>query len=228
MKNGKYSKNSGAKAGLNKSLALVLVLVLVLGCAVGGTIAWFTDKTDDVVNTFTVGNIDIKLEETWNTDADGDGTNDSWSAALIPGFTYTKDPKVTVEAGSEDCWLFVKFVEKNSPSDYLTYTSTLTEANGWTQGDGTEIPADVWYREVSKSETDFVRYLLEGTGNGDLKNGYVTVKDTVVKAGSTSGVVMPDAANTPELSYTAYAVQLYKTNGVKFTAAEAWDIAPTT
>lgn len=36
---------------------------------------------------------------------------------------------------------------------------------------------------------------------------------------------MADAAKA-ELVYTAYATQLYKSNGVEFSAAEAWDNVP--
>ena len=83
-----------------RTLALILALVLVFGAAVGGTIAYLTDTTDPVTNTFTVGKVDITLTETFNTDTDNDGTNDAWKAQLIPGTTYAKDPVVTVTANS--------------------------------------------------------------------------------------------------------------------------------
>lgn len=187
----------------------LLALVLVLGCAVGGTIAWLTAETAPVVNTFTVGDINIDLTETFNTDTNNDGENDAWQAQLIPGFNYTKDPKVSVAAGSEDCYLFVKFEENNNPSTYLNYTSTLTAANGWTQGNGTDIPANVWYRKVMASDTTRSWELLSGNT--------ISVKDSLTKA------TMPAANATPKLVYTAYAVQLYKSAGVEFPAAEAWD-----
>ena len=36
-----------------KTVALLLSLVLVFGVVAGGTLAWLTQKTDSVVNTFT-------------------------------------------------------------------------------------------------------------------------------------------------------------------------------
>ena len=36
-----------------KTLALLLALVLLAGGVIGGTLAWLTDKTDPVKNTFT-------------------------------------------------------------------------------------------------------------------------------------------------------------------------------
>lgn len=188
-----------------KTLALLLALVLVFGAAVGGTIAYLTDTTGPIANTFTVGKVDITLTETFNTDTNNDNKNDAWKAQLIPGTTYTKDPVVTVTGDSEDCWLFVKFEEKNSPKTYLDYTSNLTDANGWTQGDGTNIPDDVWYRAVNK--TDPIKSFQL------LANNTVTINSTTV-----TNETM-DTASKAELVYTAYACQK---SGFS-TAAAAWD-----
>ena len=50
-----------------KTVALLMSLVLIFGVAVGGTIAWLMDTTKEVVNTFTVGKVDIDLTETGST-----------------------------------------------------------------------------------------------------------------------------------------------------------------
>lgn len=198
-----------------KTLALLLALVLVFGAAVGGTIAYLTDTTDPVTNTFTVGKVDITLTETFNTDTNNDQKNDAWQAQLIPGTTYAKDPVVTVTNDSEDCWLFVKFEEKNNPTNYLDYTSNLTEANGWTQGDNTNIPSNVWYRAVAKDATVKSFQLL--AGNDDYATGCISVKNTV-----TNGDM--DTASDAQLVYTAYACQ--KAN---MSAIDAWTaVKPTT
>ena len=82
-----------------KSLALVLALAMIVVCVVGGTLAWLIATTGSVTNTFTYGDINIKLEETDATvAADGSATKEF---KMIPGYTITKDPKVTVLAGSE-------------------------------------------------------------------------------------------------------------------------------
>ena len=193
-----------------RTLALILALVLVFGAAVGGTIAYLTDTTDPVTNTFTVGKVDITLTETFNTDTNGDQKNDAWKAQLIPGTTYTKDPVVTVTADSEDCWLFVKFEEKNDAATYLNYTSNLTAENDWTRGDGTNIPSNVWYRAVNKADATKSFHLLDGDT--------VTINSTAV-----TNENMNTAANA-QLVYTAYACQ--KAN---MTAVDAWAaVNPTT
>lgn len=191
-----------------KTLALLLALVLVFGAAVGGTIAYLTDTTDPITNTFTVGKVDITLTETFNTDTNSDRTNDAWKAQLIPGTTYTKDPIVTVTNDSEDCWLFVKFEEIGNPTTYLTYTSNLTTANGWTRGDGTNIPTNVWYRAVNKTDATKSFQLL--AGDSTYPTGCISVKDTVTNDNMA-------AASNAQLVYTAYACQK---SG--FTAATAW------
>ena len=135
---------------MKKSIALVLALVLVVGGVVGGTIAWLTDKTEEIKNTFTVGNIDIELAET------------TTNYKMIPGETIAKDPVVTVVGGSEDCWLFVEITESDNLDDFITYAP----AAGWTV-----LEENVIYREVAAAEADQEFAVLEGnevTVNGDV------------------------------------------------------------
>lgn len=180
----------------SRAFIALLALVLVIGCVAGGTVAWLVATTDTVTNTFTYGNINIALAETT-------GTN----YKIIPGTNIAKDPKVTVAADSEACWLFVKVEETGTfVADKVTYAI----ANGWTQGDGTEIPSNVYYREVSAEDakTGVNYYVL--AGNATYPNGVITVSADLTKEN------IP-AAN-PTLKITAYAVQ--KENIT--TAADAW------
>ena len=91
-----------------KMMALVLCVALVAVAAVGATMAYFTD-TQEVNNTFTVGNVRITLDETTVNEL-GEKTSDVRTTKgnaykLIPGHTYTKDPTVTVKKGSEKCYV---------------------------------------------------------------------------------------------------------------------------
>ena len=188
---------------MKKKLTTVLAIVLVVALSVAGTYAYLTDKTATIKNTFTVGSVDITLTETFNTDTNKDNKPDAWKMQLIPGTSAVKDPTVTVKANSEKCYLFVKFEEKNSPTTYLTYTSTLTDANGWTKLEG---ESNVWYRVVNKAAADTSFVLLQADDKGNM----VTVKDNVTNDN------MADAAKA-ELVYTAYACQF---EGM--TAEQAW------
>lgn len=189
---------------MKKKIAVAAAaFALVLCFAVGGTLAWLTAQTNTITNTFTKGDVKISLTETWNTTTDGSSEPNAWQAQLIPGKTYGKDPTVEVLSDTNvDCWLFVKFEEVNDAATYLDYTSTLTEANGWTQGDGTDIPENVWYREVKADDSVKEWHLL--------KDDEVTIKGSVTEDD------MDDAADA-KLVYTAYAAQ--KDN---LTAAGAW------
>lgn len=97
-----------------KLLILLLALVLLLGCAAGGTLAWLMTNTAPVINTFTVGNVDITLKEhaldvttgQWQmpeTLTDVGNTN----IQALPGREIMKDPTLTVLKGSEECYVRV-------------------------------------------------------------------------------------------------------------------------
>lgn len=196
-KQGGFNMSKRKKKGVSTKVFLsLLALVLVVGCAVGGTIAWLTATTEPVVNTFTYGKIKIELTETTGTEY-----------KIIPGVNISKDPKVTVKAGSEACWLFVKVAEKGTfVADRVNYSI----ANGWTALDATNHPG-VYYREVDAVTADTDFYVL--AGDTTYPNGVVTVSENLTKA-----EVNSVAATQPTLTFTAYAVQK---DGIN-TAAEAW------
>lgn len=182
-----------------KSLALLAALVLVAVGMVGGTLAWLTAESKPVVNIFTTSDINITLTETPE------------DYKMVPGWTIHKDPKVTVTEGSEDCYLFVKLEKSTDFDSYLDFTV----ADGWEQGDGTNIPADVYYRVVNSINTDQSFEVLE--------ENKVTVSEKVTKE------MMETAKNNnPTLIITAYASQLYKSNTDKFSAVDAWNNAQPT
>lgn len=185
------------KKGVSTKVFLsLLALVLVVGCAVGGTIAWLTATTEPVVNTFTYGKIKIQLTET---------TGNAYK--IIPGVNISKDPKVTVKADSEACWLFVKVAEEGT---FVTDKVTYSIADGWKVLDATNHPG-VYYRKVDAVTADTDFYVL--TGDATYPNGVVTVSENLTKA-----EVNSVAATQPTLTFTAYAVQK---DGIN-TAADAW------
>lgn len=180
-----------------KTFVAMLALVLVIGCAVGGTVAWLVSSTNAVVNTFTYGDINITLGETTGNDY-----------TIIPGVNIDKNPKVTVKKDSEACWLFVKVEEDGT---FVANKVTYSIADGWTKGDGTKIPANVYYRAVDavKADTDFAV----------LKDNKIYVSEDLSKSD------IQTITTKPTLTFTAYAVQK---DGID-DAATAWAKAvPTT
>lgn len=76
-------------------LLAAISVMLVAAVTTGLMLAYFTD-TETATNTFTIGNVDIKLSEpNWSE-------ND---AKLVPGRVIPKDPTVTVMARSEKCYV---------------------------------------------------------------------------------------------------------------------------
>lgn len=209
----------------------VVALALVLCFAVGSTLAWLVDSTNEVKNTFTYGDINIDL---WENDYDPEtGTLDTSKKVtsegdykMVPGNSIPKNPTVTVESDSEACWLFVK-VEKSSNFDsFMTYAI----ADGWTALPDVD---GVYYREVAATSVDTDFAVL---GAGSITSDEVTyswnenevfVLPTVTKADlkaldtDTDGNAK-DSAEYPTLTFTAYAVQ--RDSNIA-TAAQAWEIA---
>lgn len=96
----------------SKALLLTLCAVLLVAASVLGTMAYLT-STDTVTNTFTVGKVEIKLDETDVTSPTGPRVQAN-SYKLMPGTTYTKDPTVTVKAGSEESYVRMKVTFNNA------------------------------------------------------------------------------------------------------------------
>ena len=102
---------------LRRILLTLACAVLLVSLSVGATLAYLTSKTSEVKNTFTVGKVEITLDEAKvdeygvvDTTATSRVTENTYK--LIPGHSYTKDPTVHVSADSEVSWLFVKIVNE--------------------------------------------------------------------------------------------------------------------
>ncbi len=212
MKKGKYLTPRNVKRTNKKLVSLILALVLTIGGVVGGTLAWLTAETPAVTNTFAPSDINIELAETPNLDL-----------KMVPGCDITKDPKVTVKAGSEACWLFVKIEES---ANYDRYLAAYTVADNWKQvkdAEGNEVQGVFYYDGE----------ITNGTAIPVLKDNRVTVLTTVTKgdmeaidgvapAGTAEAdidsVEAAEKAARPTLTFTAYAIQKAKFD----TAAAAW------
>lgn len=96
----------------SKALLLTLCAVLLVAASVLGTMAYLT-SSDTVTNTFTVGKVEIKLDETDVTNPTGSRVQAN-SYKLMPGTTYTKDPTVTVLNGSEASYVRMKVTFNNA------------------------------------------------------------------------------------------------------------------
>lgn len=159
-----------------RAFVALLALVLVIGCVAGGTVAWLVATTDSVTNTFTYGDINITLAET---------TGKNYK--IVPGVDISKDPKVTVKANSEACWLFVEVKETGT---FVANKVTYAIADGWTALPGVN---GVYYRQVG--------FVTENTAFSVLKDNKITVSSELTKT------EIQNITAQPKLTFTAYAVQ---------------------
>lgn len=188
-----------------KSLLVILALVLTTAATAGSTLALLYG-TQNVKNTFTYGNIMIDLEET-DTGLDGDENPDTNDYIMNPGQDIAKDPKVTVSAGSMDCWLYVELQKSDNFDEFMSYTV----AEGW------EALADVpnvYYRAVDESAEDQVFNVLQ--------DDVIKMKENV-----TLGMMATlTESDYPWLTFTAYAIQRDSSITETANAADAWKLLP--
>lgn len=193
------SKKRNARRRTRNVLLIVSMMLVVAMASVGVTVAWLTDTTTTITNTFTSSDINIELAETTGT-----------SYKMVPGATITKDPVATVKANSEACWLFVKLEKSANFDSFMEYQI----AAGWKEVPGN---AGVYYRAVGTSPA----VIAADQSYDVLLNDTVTVKDSVKKEDMNALT----SANYPTLKVTAYAVQ--QEGFAEDKIADAWTQAQT-
>ncbi len=140
---------------MKKQIIAGMAAAMVCVGAVGGTFAYLT-QTTEVTNTFTVGeNVGITLDEAdvnelgerLNEDGTVHVEGDEKELAdrvtenkykLIPGRTYVKDPTVTVNENTADCYVFIHVENGISGIEGEDDTIATQIADNWTSVDGRE------------------------------------------------------------------------------------------
>lgn len=162
------------KSILMAAIAVMLVAVLV----VGGTLAYFTD-TKSAANTFTVGDVKIKLDESNVNDPNGDRVTSNEYTDVFPGIQYKKDPVVT-NTGKNDAYVRAIVTVENG----MNWMGLYNE-NVWTApqeeafmklicdklGAGWSIENIAYVTNAERGSTDFVATLKY---TGVLKSGDAT------------------------------------------------------
>lgn len=188
-----------------KAIALILALTMIVSGAAGGTLAWLYSGQRAVSNTFTVGSIDITLQETDTAlDADGDVNTNLYEMGV--GTAIAKDPTVTVLGGSADCWLYVQISESANFGAFMEYAM----AEGWQPL--AEAPG-VYWRSVQSSAEDQLFPVLEG--NAVHMKAEVTLETLAT---------LQDAADYPTMAIKAWAVQCAANVADVSTAESAWQV----
>jgi len=136
-----------------KSIIMLLCALTIISSVAFGTIAYLTDRAG-VTNRFTIGNVDIVVDETEvdengnpipNPDYDPNDPNDPDDPnlrteeeneyPLIPGSEYVKDPTMTVKAGSERAYVRLMVTISNAKEiDAIFADLQATYPNGFEPG----------------------------------------------------------------------------------------------
>lgn len=211
----------------SKILLLTLCAVALVAASVLGTLAYLT-STDTVTNTFTVGKVQIKLDEAKVTPDGAEVTPTERvkvnSYKLLPGHTYKKDPMVTVLKGSESSYIkmtvtFTKAdaldeIFKPTGADMTSIFNGYDSTNWIAKGNTKDTTANTrtyefWYKEaVAAPEADvaldalFDSITVPGTITGDqlktIEGMTITVNAYAIQA---------DGFATPDLAWAAYSAK---------------------
>ena len=150
------------KSILMAAIAVMLVAVLV----VGGTLAYFTDAKS-ATNTFTVGDVKIKLDESNVKDPNGDRVTSNEYTGVFPGIQYKKDPVVT-NTGKNGAYVRAVVTIENGMNWMGLYNEnvwTAPQAEAFMKlicnkmGDGWSLEDYDYVTNAERGSTDFVAVL---------------------------------------------------------------------
>lgn len=191
----------------NKKLLTTLGAVALLGAiGVGSTLAYLSDTTGTVTNTFTVGNVSFDNEfgsglresvvvrgEDGNY-VDNDGDN-KWTVTeneyknLVAGETVYKDPTVIMADDSEDAWVFVQITNTNAKiadTDKAIFAN-IEWSKDWVKVDKLSTDDAVVYAkkeiiEAGKSSTIFTSVTMSEDITGDTVIPNIELKAFAIQA----------------------------------------------
>lgn len=189
-----------------KQLAIAMASCLMVGAlAFGGTMAYLTDS-ETATNTFTVGKVQIELEEPGY-----EALTDAKKQNLVPNQIVTKDPQVE-NTGKNEALVFltvempkknVMVADKDGTRNPAAVTELFTMLNA-SVGDGED---QKWFElagDNSGPDSNIHVYAYKEK----LAVGATTAKlfDSVQLQNIIEGQVDPDH-NTENIKITAYAIQ---------------------
>ena len=184
---------------MKKKITAIFLCVAMLAIAiVGASLAYFTD-TDNKTNTFTVGKVDITLDETFEKDS-----------KLMPGIDVNKDVAITLEEGSSDAyvWYLWKIPADLDSIDGTTGTNNALHVNSlgstwdkyrenatyWADDQTEALPIEQTWDHDPETELGLTAgpegYLYTETIDGVQYHVYAALYHGVLKAGETTTQAM--------------------------------------
>ena len=216
-----------------RKAALAAGTGLILTLTIGGTLAYLTDTTEQVKNTFVIGHIgELTLTETDNG-RDGDQNSNTNEYLIVPGQNITKDPTVAFtydpEKENVDAYVFVRveaadwtMEETTAPGGSTAYVYRSNAMEGTDAGSSADdlaegamewTMADGWQKVDGTPAGDgdvYYREAAAGTGLAPsavmkpLDQSEATIQ---VKGDEITKENIGLLADAMEIRFTAYAIQ---------------------
>ena len=213
-----------------KLITMLTALALVGAIGVGATLAYLSDKTAELTNTFKFAEngIGIELDEATIGDDNKakDHDNDRTPAGggqtydnIIPGMEMDKDPTVTITANSLNCNVFVSV--KNANEEDVLKINGAEGTDAWTEG--------VWADGAAWAVVDPATYGLKAADNtkyyvyqGTKATGTVETGDAFkVVPTSANPTVLEDVFQTLTVGKTVTAETKFENIVIKAAAVQA-------
>ena len=181
-----------------KIIAFVLVVSLTAAIAIGGTLAYLTDR-DSEANVFTTGDVNIDLNEDFEQ-----------GSTLIPGVDIEKEPTVT-NAGPNDAWVWTTVAVPKNLASVIDFDASGEGWKAWTEDtatiDGEEYVLYTILHEEALAVGDettalFTKVTLDKTVDIDPDGQWHTVV-----GGTATDLGWNNADGNPVIHVSAYAVQ---------------------
>lgn len=197
-----------------KSFIMLLCAIVVMTSVAFGTIAYLTDR-ESVTNKFTMGNVDIIVDEEVvdpgdddpddpsddpdDPDDDPERTEEGNEYDIEPGGEYKKDPTMTVKAGSKEA--YVRMMVEISHADELDQIFSELKIMYPDKFQNGFVPADcvggwdetAWPCYAMNKAAREVEVVVDGVPTTETRNFYVLEfrYPTTVAASATEDTVLP-------------------------------------
>ena len=162
----------------NKTKAILCIVAAAGVVGVSGALAYLTD-TDTATNKFTIGNVEIELQEpTWDEATDAN-TNDipDYAENLVPNASIAKDPQVK-NTGLNDAYVYLKVTVPKA-------NIVTAQADGTLVNEGQAQATEVFLFEADAKWKEIISQRIEGT---DV-NTYVYYYDGVLAPNATTETI---------------------------------------
>jgi len=213
-----------SKDVLIKSALLITAFLMLISISVGSSLAWLTDSSEQIRNTFFSGKLfenpdaQFTLWEHKAADSDNDGRYtlteeilQSNDYEILPGVGIPKDPTVDIRELEENAYLFLKVTD--TLPEGLDYS---IDAENWEQLFGYD---DIWVYCGAYAENN----VIKGSDAGKMTFTVNVLTQIPGPHGNYAITVTDDYAGTSEvceLSFNAYMAQVLDNGN---SATEAWE-----